>query len=134
MTVTAPGTSSRGRSGVRDSVSSAGAAARTATAARVSSPIVERQPRVSVRVPPTTMPTVNPSESKVPLMPSARSRCGPSGNVVVSRDMPVGTMAAAPSPWSARPVRKAPGFHANVASSEAAPKTASPVRNSRRRP
>lgn len=64
-------------------------------------------------------------------MPSARSRAGPSGKVVVSRDIPVGTMAAAPRPCSALPVRKDAGSQEKVASREAAPNRARPVRNSR---
>ena len=59
-------------------------------------------------------------------MPSARSRAGPSGKVVVSRDMPVGTIAAAPRPCRARPARKDAGSQAKVASSEAAPNRARP--------
>ena len=58
----------------------------------------------------------------------------PSGKVVVSRDMPVGTIAAAPRPCRARPARKDAGSQAKVASREAAPNRASPVRNSLRRP
>ena len=92
---------------------------------------MERQPSRSVITPPSTMPTVKPSDSRVPLMPSARSRCGPSGKVVVSRDMPVGTMTAAPRPCSARPARndrRVPGEGREQRG--AAPKRASPVRNS----
>lgn len=45
--------------------------------------------------------------------------------------MPVGTIVAAPRPWSALPVRNDAGFQANVASRDAAPNRARPVRNSR---
>lgn len=106
----------------------------TTTEATASRPIVERQPSVSVSTPPATMPTVKPSDISVPLIPSARSRSGPSGNVVVSRDIPVGTMTAAPRPWSARAARKEAGSQARVASRDAAPKRVSPMRNSLRRP
>ncbi|GGR04331.1 hypothetical protein GCM10010219_05700 [Streptomyces netropsis] len=84
--------------------------------------------------PPSTMPMVKPRESRVPLMPSARSRCGPSAKVVVSRDIPVGTMTAAPRPCRARPARKTAGLQASVASTDAAAKRASPMRKSLRRP
>ncbi len=77
---------------------------------------------------------VKPRDIRVPLMPSARSRWGPSAKVVVSRDIPVGTITAAPSPCRARPVRKDAGSQATVARAEASVKRPSPARKSFRRP
>ncbi|GAA3108153.1 hypothetical protein GCM10017687_20420 [Streptomyces echinatus] len=119
---------------MRDSGSRPGASGRTTSANTVSRAIVERQPSVSVSTPPATMPMVKPSDSSVPEMPRARSRAGPSGKVVVSSDMPAGTIAAAARPCSARPARKDAGSQASVASSEAAPNRPRPVRSSLRRP
>ena len=77
---------------------------------------------------------MNPAAISAPLSPSARSRSGPSANVVVSSDSAAGMTAAVASPWPARAASSSAGESARPPTSEETPSSAIPSRNNRRRP
>jgi hypothetical protein len=134
VTVTAPGTSSRGRTrgpapGIRD-----GARATTSAATGTLMRNAQRQERSSVSSPPRTAPAVKPDDISAPLRPSARSRSGPSRNAVVSRARPAGVTAAVARPCNTRATTSISGDTASPPSKEEAPSTIMPPRNSRLRP
>ncbi len=134
VTVTAPGTSSRGRSSARPAGTTSGATARISSATGTLSRNAQRQLNSPVSSPPISAPAVNPPESSAPLRPSARARSGPSGNTVVSRESAAGVAIAAANPCSTRAVSSVPGRSATPPSSDAAVSSTSPARKSRRRP
>ncbi len=134
VTLTAPGTSSFGRSSGRDSLMTVGATRRTARATGTLMKNAHRHDSRSVSRPPRMAPVVNPADISAPFRPRAFSRSGPSGNDVVSRDRPAGVTAAVARPWKTRAAISTSGFCARPPTSEATPSTARPPRNSRRRP
>ena len=127
-------TSSRGRASGRLSAITKGATASTAIATTTLTKNAQRQLSTSVSSPPSTAPVVNPAAISAPLSPSARSRSGPSANVVVSSDSAAGMTAAVASPWPARAASSSAGESARPPTSEETPSSAIPSRNSRRRP
>ncbi|CAM5228030.1 hypothetical protein SCALM49S_06891 [Streptomyces californicus] len=134
MTVTAPGTSSRGRFSGRESVIADGASATTRAATGTLTKKAQRQESRSVRRPPRIAPAVNPADIRAPLSPSARSRSGPSRNAVVSSASPAGVTAAVASPCSTRAVRSTSGEVARPPRAEERPRTAMPPTNRFLRP
>ena len=67
-------------------------------------------------------------------MLNARLRIGPSGNVVVSRDMPAGAVNAAAMPFTNRAPMSSPGTLVRPPSRDRTANAASAARKTRRRP
>ena len=79
----------------------------------------------------STPPRIGPSEAARPLapiqMPTARARSRGSGKVWAISDSELGTIAAAASPWRARPAVSSPRPGASAQRSDAKPKAAMPT-------
>ena len=84
--------------------------------------------------PERTRPSENPLAPKTVYTLNARFRIGPSGNVVVSRDMLAGAVNAAATPFTNRAAISSPGSLARPPSTETTAKTASATRKTRLRP
>ena len=118
----------------RLSVSTTGATANTAAATTTLMKNAQRQLSRSVSTPPRIAPVVNPAAISEPLRPSARARCGPSGNDVVSSDRAAGVTIAVASPCATRALISSTGSWASPPASDDAPSSAMPATNIRRRP
>src|SRR3954454_19764782 len=92
------------------------------------------QPRLSVRMPPSSTPAAPPAPATAPQTPSALLRSAPSANVVVTIDRAAGETIAAPRPWTARAVMSHPSDCARPPASEASAKSTRPPMKTRRRP
>jgi hypothetical protein len=92
-----------------------------------------RQEIQSVRAPPTSRPKLAPMPAVAPYQATARPRASFSKYAVINASE-VGATIAAPTPCTARPAIIHHPAGASPISSEAVPKTASPITNSRRRP
>ena len=129
----APGRSTRGCDGSRDSGTRAKAPTRpNATIGRLTRNRLF-QLKCSSSQPPVTGPTAIPSPDTAAQMAIAFGRsCA--GKRLVRIDSVVGMIAAAPRPISARAAMSEEALSANVANSDPAPKTSRPVTSARRRP
>lgn len=95
---------------------------------------IHGQLRTSVRMPPISRPKAPPAPAMAPHTPIARVRSLPSANVVVTIDRAAGETSAAPRPWKPRAMISTSPELASAFASEAALKTARPMRKSLRRP
>ncbi len=84
--------------------------------------------------PERTRPSEKPLAPKTVYTLNARFRIGPSGNVVVSRDMLAGAVNAAAAPLTNRAAISSPGSLTSPPSTDTSAKTASAIRNTRLRP
>jgi hypothetical protein len=109
------------------------AAARTTTATGAGTSSVHRQ-LISVSRPERTRPREKPLAPKTVYTLNARFRMGPSGNVVVSRDMLAGAVKAAATPFTKRAAISRPGLLTSPPKTETRAKTARAARKTRRRP
>src|SRR6185312_4520454 len=124
---------SAGLAGPRDSGISASAATMPTTAIGTLMRKIEPHQKWSSRKPPTVGPATTPIIATM-LQPAIALRCSCGGNTVNTIDSVLGMSSAPPTPMSARQAMSWPGLAAIVASSEPAPKTASPTSSARRRP
>ena len=129
----APGRSSLGASGSRDSGTSTAAPTRaTATIGRLTRNRL-CQLKCSSSQPPVMGPTAMPTPDTAAQMAIALGRsCA--GKMLVRIDSVVGMIPAAPRPISAREAISVAELSESVAASEPAPKTSRPVTSARRRP
>jgi hypothetical protein len=91
------------------------------------------QLRASVRKPPISGPSANPSPTtaaQIPIAPVRRS----GGKLTPRIDSETGTITADPRPWSARPPISIAGPVESAITSEASAYTPIPTANTRRRP
>ncbi len=109
------------------------AAASTTTATGAGTSRVHRQ-LISVRRPDSTRPSEKPLAPKTVYTLNARFRIGPSGNVVVSRDMLAGAVNAAATPLMNRAAISRPGLLTRPPNTETRAKTASATTKTRLRP
>jgi hypothetical protein len=109
------------------------AAASTTAAAGAGTSSVHRQ-LSSVSRPDRTSPSEKPLAPKTAYTLNARFRIGPSGNVVVSRDMLAGAVNAAATPLTKRAAISSPGLLTSPPKTETSAKTASATRKTRLRP
>ena len=99
MTVTAPARSKlRVCDSERLSGISPGVSAITTSATGTFTHRTHSQPRLSVRMPPSSTPAAPPEPATAPQAPSALLRSEPSRKIVVTIDSALGAMIAAPSP------------------------------------
>ena len=109
------------------------AATSTSAATGAGTSRVHRQ-LISVSKPERTRPSEKPLAPKTVYTLNARFRIGPSGNVVVSRDMLAGAVNAAATPFTNRAAISSPGSLTSPPRTETSAKTASATRNTRLRP
>jgi hypothetical protein len=93
-----------------------------------------RHPNAPVRRPPSSGPATRPSDPSPAQIPIARARSAGSRREALTRASDAGSSAAAPTPCTARAAISAAGTGASAQASVPPPKTASPNRNTRRRP
>src|SRR5579875_2500779 len=96
--------------------------------------MTQRHDATSVTTPPTTGPRAAPAAEAVAYRAMARSRAGPSENLVVSRDSAVGAARAAPAPWRARAASSMDELVASPPANELKVNKPMPNRNTRRWP
>ena len=94
---------------------------------------IHSQPNAVVMMPPSSTPKATPALPIAPQTASATVRCAPE-YVVVMIAKADGSRSAAPNPCAARETISAWDDQASPLASEAAVKTSSPTRNTRRRP
>ena len=87
---------------------------------------IARHEAAWVRMPPSTGPSVRPSETLMPLSPSARPR-SPAGNVRVMIAGPIAMIMAAPTAWTSRKATRAPALGAAPHRTLATVKIANPA-------
>ena len=85
-------------------------------------------------MPPISTPAAAPLPPTAPQAPSALFRSLPSVKVTEMIESAAGVTIAAPSPWTPRATISIPDDVASPQTSEAAPKSASPIMNMMRRP
>jgi hypothetical protein len=124
---------SAGRAGLRDSgTSSAVPSSATAAIGTLIRKIAPHQ-KWSSRTPPTVGPATRPAIATM-LQPAIALRCSAGGKTVNRIDSVLGITSEPPTPMSARHATSCPGVVENVARSEAAPNSRSPIISTRRRP
>ncbi len=94
----------------------------------------DRQPNASMRAPPVTGPAAMLSPKTAAQTPIACARSFGSGIAFTTIARATGLSIEAPMPWTARAATSTPTEGAIAQSSEAAPNTIKPIRNTRRRP
>ena len=85
-------------------------------------------------MPPASTPITPPPERTKPNTPIAFARSAVSVKRSISSDSATAETIAPPTPWTARPAIKSPCEFASPQPSEAAVKSAMPIRNNRRCP
>ncbi|TWH10350.1 hypothetical protein L618_004000000050 [Rhodococcus rhodochrous J45] len=93
-----------------------------------------RQPTVLTRTPPTTGPSAVETPAVALHEPSARLRATGSWKVPVSKEIDAGVISEPPMPCSTRQAISSPKPDEKKHSSDAAPKSATPIRKIRRGP
>ena len=133
VTATAPPRSSD----VRGPRLSSSTRAISATATRQSGTLTRktaRQPSASVSTPPSTQPEAPPPAAAAVHHATARRRSAGSANATVSRASAAGAASAAPTPCTPRLATSTAGEFASPQERDAAPNSARPSANRRRRP
>ena len=134
MTVTAPAMSGEVCCSDRLSRTKRGASTKAITPTGTLMKKIHSQPKYFVSTPPSSTPTAAPAPPSAPQIPSALFRSAPSSNVVITIESAAGEMIAAPRPCTARAPISIPSDCARPQTSEAAVKTTTPTRKTRRRP
>ena len=135
VTVTAPATSSRAAPAVpRPDGSSTRQNANTATPTGRFTMKIQCQSSRSVRTPPSSTPTVPPPAATKPNTPIAFARSPGSVNIVMISESDTAETIAPPRPCTARAPISTCWEFARPQASDAAVKSAIPIRNSRRCP
>ena len=129
----APGRSSRRDPGLRAGRTATAVIATAMTANGMLTQKTEAQPEKRSRIPPTAGPTpkpVPPTAAQVPMAPARVS----GGNASVMMDSVSASIAAPPTPWSARKATRAIASGDRAQAAEPIAKITTPTRKIRRRP